>query len=752
MARRRVSTALHQSTPKQWRRQKRRLVKKHVFRGSKPLRTSRLEKDLLAFLHRQDHALSLQELMLGLELPRAMRRQLLDLLADLCRRQVLTCTPKRRYQLRGSANIFEGVVEMHPRGFGFAVLDNPPPGLRKQGEKNDPFISPRHLATASHGDRVLLEIISSDRKRAEARILEIIERAVTTLVGIFTAGRDVGLVRPEDGRYTYTISIQPRDFHGARNGEAVLVEIIDFAAGQHNPNGRIIKVLGDPEDIHVQAMMVAGKFGLPLEFSRQSLDEAARLSPAMPSEAMRQDLRHIPHVTIDGETARDFDDAVAIEQTGKGYRLYVSIADVSHYVRPGTPLDKEAHERGTSVYFPVMVLPMLPEKLSNDLCSLVPDADRPTLTAVLDFDRNGKRVAKTFCKSMIRSRHRLTYTLVKKILQGKDGGLKKRYRALLSPLRQMADLAAGLEKNRMERGSIGFSLPEAEVVLDKQDRITGIVRAERNVAHRLIEEFMLAANEAVAETLAQKGVPTLYRIHERPDAMKVAEFTRFAATLGLNLPDNGGSPRWFGQVLALVSDTPKEYIVNNLLLRTMQRARYSPENVGHFGLAADYYTHFTSPIRRYPDLMVHRALTALVSQAEPSKKTGKKGESQFLSTAGDFLSDRERNATEAEWEMIDRLKVRFMADKVGESFQGVISGVTDFGLYVELLDWFVNGAVTMADLNDDHYAYDDKNHRLIGRYTGNLYQIGDVVMVTVKSVEVQLRRINFIIKKTGRKK
>jgi len=352
-------------------------------------------------------------------------------------------------------------------------------------------------------------------------------------------------------------------------------------------------------------------------------------------------------------------------------------------------------------------------------------------------------VAKKFFKSIIISQHRLTYTQVKKIIVDRDQLLRQQYKSITTQLDWMAELAGELERNRLERGCIGFSLPEAQLQIDDSGRVSAVARAARNLAHKIIEEFMLAANEAVAKTFAEQKCPALFRIHESPDPVKVADFTKFAATLGMALPRSSGTPQWFGKVLAQAAGTPKEYIVNNLLLRTMQRARYSPENVGHFGLAASHYTHFTSPIRRYPDLMVHRALAAIVTGDKEQPQAAAAPES--LIAAGEYLSGREKNATEAEWEMIDRLKVRFMADKVGESFNGIVSGATDFGLFVELLDWFVGGAITMADLDDDHYFFDEKHHRLSGRHTGNIYQIGDLVQVTVKSVEVQQRRVNFVI-------
>jgi ribonuclease R len=335
----------------------------------------------------------------------------------------------------------------------------------------------------------------------------------------------------------------------------------------------------------------------------------------------------------------------------------------------------------------------------------------------------------------------LTYTIVKQILVDREKTLIDKYSNILPQLREMAQLAAALEGKRMARGSIGFSVPEAEVLLDAEYQVEDVIRAERNMAHKLIEEFMLAANEAVAETLSGSHIPALYRIHESPDEIKVMEFTRFARTLGLRLTGQGGSPKWFGRVLAMVAGTPKEYIVNNILLRTMQRARYSPENVGHFGLAAAFYTHFTSPIRRYPDLVVHRTLVSMLDQ----KKKHRVAPVQDLTQAGDFLSDRERTAVDAEREMVERLQVRFMTEKIGEKFDGIVSGVTDFGIFVELLDHFVSGAIEIAKLKDDFYHFEEQNYRLVGSRTNRTFQVGDLIRIKVAGVDVRQRRINFLL-------
>ena len=682
----------------------------------------------------------------ALSLTRSDRKMLSNLLSGLCKRNIVSCSGNKSkdkvYELMKDANLVEGSVTVHPRGFGFAIIGDTPDALQKADKKlrQDPFIAPDNLGSAHHGDRALFRIFP-EKRRPEAKVIKVISRAATVLVGTYEAGRQTSLVVPEDERFLFNILVRRKDSCGARNGDAVVVEVTDFKTGKQNPAGRIVEVLGNPEDISVQTEIVIRKHKLPHKFSDRVLQEADNFPDTMPEEEKRLDLRDIPHVTIDGETARDFDDAVALEKTAKGWRLYVSIADVSYYVKPGSALDAEAYQRGTSVYFSNRVVPMLPERLSNNLCSLVPNVERPAFTAIMEFDSNGKRVTEKFTRSSIISRHRLTYTIVKKVLVDRDKELIKKYSDILDQLQEMGQLAEVLERKRLKRGSIGFSIPEAEVLIDAEEQVSDIIRTERNMAHKLIEEFMLAANEAVAETLARQNFPTLYRIHESPDDVKVQEFTTFARTMGLHLPDNSGSPKWFGKVLSMVRATPKEYIVSNILLRTMQRARYSRENVGHFGLAASYYTHFTSPIRRYPDLIVHRTLADLLTK----KKSQATSPAADLQQAGDFLSGRERAAVEAEREMTERLQVRFMAGRIGETFDGIISGVTAFGLFIEVLDHFVSGAIEIANLKGDYYQFDVKSYRLIGSHTNRIFQVGDIVRIKVSSVDMRQRKINFIL-------
>jgi ribonuclease R len=701
---------------------------------------SKLENEIVSLFYQAEGSLSLPEIIKGLELGRSYRKELNNLLADLCHRKLLTCEDKL-YTLRTPENLVEGTVSLAPAGYAFVAVEQPPPGLKID---KDIFVPAKALASANHGDRVLVHITGTGRGRFEGTVLRILRRAIQKVVGIYLAGRSSSLVQPEEDRYPFQIIIRKEQSLGARNGEMVLAEILEYKPGARNPSGKIIEVLGNPDDLRVQTEISIRNFDLPHLFSDVLLKEVNNLDPAVVLGDDRTDLRQVPHVTIDGESARDFDDAVAIEKIAKGYRLHVSIADVSHYVKRGSLVDQEAYLRGTSVYFPSRVLPMLPERLSNDLCSLVPAKDRYTFTAVMEFDHTGKCFGKAFMKSIIRSRHRLTYTLVKQMLIDQDAAVRREYADIVDSIDLMGELALLLEKRRMKRGSIGFEIPEAEVLMGDDNTITDIVRAERNQAHKLIEEFMLAANEAVAETLADADWGTLYRIHEKPDPIKVADFGRFAQSLGLSLPRLSSSPEWFGKVLAATAGTPLEYIISNLLLRTMQQARYSPDNVGHFGLAAQFYTHFTSPIRRYPDLMVHRALADFLKSAGKGGSRNKGGQIT-LPEAGQFLSKRERIAVDAEREVLDRFKVHFMADKTGEVYEGIIAGVSSFGLFIELLGIFANGGVALTSLVDDYYELEESRHRYVGRRTGKIYQLGDLVRVRLESVEKRRRRLNFVI-------
>ena len=699
-------------------------------------RAAGLEDQLLLLLHDRGGELGHKEIARTLRPEaRGAQRKLDKLLDQLCRERILECEGGT-YSLRPGRGLIEATLNVHPRGFGFAT----PLTAEGGGRENDLFIPAPHLGNAAHGDRVLVRAAPPRQERQEGRVVKVLQRTTTRLVGTCRLGR----IFPEDPRFTYRVLVDPASLSPKDEGKVVVAEITDFESDPLHPKGRIVQVLGDPDDPAIQAEIVIYAHDLPHTFSSAALAEAAALAPAIEPGPERVDLRDVPHVTIDGETAQDFDDAVAVAEIPAGYRLHVSIADVSHYVTPGSPLDQEAYQRGTSVYFPGRVVPMLPERLSNDLCSLVPNQDRLAFTAILDFDTSGKLVNKKFTRAVIRSHFRFTYNLVQEILDAAPRArVRTAHKQFVQPLQTMAKLAGLLAKRRDNRGSIGFEIPEADIRLDSEGAIAGISRSQRLQAHKLIEEFMLAANEAVAATFTKAAKEArrdfLYRIHEQPDPLKVEGFVEFARSIGVPLGRDPGTPSWFARIIQAVQGSPREYVISNLLLRTMQQARYSPDNVGHFGLAASDYCHFTSPIRRYPDLLVHRSLARLLS---PRAKRGK----PFYATideAGLFLSERERKAVTAEREVTERLQVRYMAKHLGEEFDGIVSGVAGFGLFVELLDSFISGGVPLADLTDDFYEIDEKNHRLQGKRTGRRIGIGDLIRVKVAAVNIERRRIDF---------
>nr|MBF0222416.1 ribonuclease R [Desulfobulbaceae bacterium] len=729
-------------------------------RGQRPLirdgQRSISEDDIVGFVHGKGKQATATEIAEAFDLGRSYRKKLYNALMNLCDRNILTTDDEKLFFVGTAVHYVQAELSLNPRGFGFARIIPSPPANQPQ----EIFIPARKLGSAMHGDTILIKVLNPKSSRPEGAVVRVIERGVKSIVGIYSAGKAVGMVIPEDERFAFSVMVRRENSLGARQGEAVVAKITEFSPqGISNPKGEIIEVLGDPDSLNVQTEIVIRKFDLPHSFDAIVEGQVAQISPVIEPGDGRLDLRVVEHITIDGETARDFDDAVAVRETKNGYQLHVSIADVSHYVTAGSPLDLAAYERGTSVYFPNRVVPMLPERLSNDLCSLVPNQDRYAFSAIIDFDASGKVVRSSFGKSIINSRYRMTYDKVWDILSNPTGKTSKEYAALAPSLKIMETLGQKLLEQRMKRGSIGFELPEAFVVVGENDEIKDVERRERNFAHQIIEEFMLAANEAVATTIAQKNLKDgIYRIHETPDPLKVEEFSKFAKDMGMQLPKDPGTPQWFGKLLEQVKGSPQEYIINNLLLRTMKQARYSPENVGHFGLAAEFYTHFTSPIRRYPDLMVHRCLANYLGAKSGPKKaqgkqTGQKTQSAVAPSnvheAGEFLSKRERVAVDAEREMVDRLKVRYMKDKVGESFDAIVSGAASFGLFVELVESFVSGGVAIADLKDDYYQLDEKSHRLVGKRTNRIFQLGDLVRVRLASVDVARGSLNFEIDDLG---
>jgi ribonuclease R len=702
------------------------------------------EEVLQKIKERSDRPMLLPELMRMLSIPKEDRKPFKRLLREMVQRGEIVRTRGDRYGLPQKMGLVAGRFKGHRDGYGFVIPEEP-------GE-SDVYIGVRNREDTMHGDRVVARVeLRKGEARREGRIIRVLERAHKQIVGRFEPGREFGFVVPSDKRIVHDVYISPADVNGAIAGQVVVAEILAYPTRTRNPQGQIVKILGEITDARIDTEIVTEEYNFQKEFPQNVLVEAeeipARVTPEM--TIGRVDLRGLPTVTIDGERARDFDDAVSIERIpageGGGFRLFVHIADVGHYVPEGSALDREAYRRGTSVYFPDAVLPMFPERLSNGICSLNPREDRLTLTAEMRFNGDGNRTSYKIYDSVIRSGERMTYTAVRQILVDRDPELLKRYASLVPMFELMETLSAKRYAHRIRRGSLDFDLPEPEIVLDLQGETVNIIRGERHVAHRIIEEFMLAANETVAEHVSRLSVPFLYRVHEVPDPDKMTDFNEFIHNFGLHLKGaEKVRPLALTEILEAVKDRPEERLINHILLRSMKQARYSAENKGHFGLGAEYYTHFTSPIRRYPDLIVHRILREIGKRKGlPHGRTDRW--KTLLPKIALHTSERERLAMEAEREVVHRRKVKFMSDKVGEEYEGFITGVAAYGFFVELEIYFVEGLVRVSTIPDDFYLYQEKQHALMGQRTRRIFRIGDKVKVRVIRVDTETRTVDFTL-------
>ena len=663
-----------------------------------------------------------------------------EMIGDMLEKGLIVKIRGDRYGLPGKMNLITGVLQGHPDGYGFVKSD-------LEGEA-DLFVPKRNMMGAMHNDRVVARIESADRGgRLEGRIIRILERFHSRIVGRFERGKNFGFVIPSDRKISHDIYIPPKLFNKAKDGDVVVAKIITYPQKTRNPEGEIIKVLGRSSTPGIDTGMIIEEYELPTEFPEDVITEAKAL-PGEVAESMlkeRVDLRTLQTVTIDGERAKDFDDAVSIERLPDGrFRLWVHIADVSYYVPWGSELDNESYNRGTSVYLPDRVIPMFPERLSNHICSLNPREDRLTLTAEMMFDGNGNRINYKIYESVINSNERMTYTAVKEILEDEDSKIISRYSDLIETFHLMRELCLKLRAKRMGRGSIDFDLPEPEIILDLQSKTINIVRSERNIAHQIIEEFMLAANETIAQHMGNKEIPFIYRVHESPDEDKITEFNEFMEDLGYKFKLNHQQPKTFQRLLNKLEGKTEETLINQLLLRSMKQARYSTENIGHFGLASQHYTHFTSPIRRYPDLIVHRLIKE-VSKNRRIKEERKSLLDAKLKDIAKHSSERERLSMEAEREVVELKKLEFMQDKIGSEYDGVISGVVAFGFFVELEDILVEGLVRVTSMYDDFYRFEERQHRLAGDRTDKVYRLGDKVRVRVDKVDMEKRKIDFIL-------
>jgi ribonuclease R len=639
-----------------------------------------------------------------------------------------------RLCLMQKINLQRGTVMGHPDGFGFFIPDD---------GAEDLLISAKEMRSVMHGDIVLAYQMGLDRRgRPEAKIHEVLEHANATVVGRFFSEHGVGFVLPDSKRLTQDISIPTEMVNGAKNGQMVLVELIVFPSQRAQAIGKIIHVLGEHMAPGMEIQVALYAHGIPFEWPEDVLNEVARI-PQKVSEADckgRVDLRKLPFVTIDGEDAKDFDDAVYCYAKPKGgFQLYVAIADVSHYVREHTALDKEAARRGNSVYFPGKVIPMLPEALSNGLCSLNPEVDRLCMVAELAISEDGKISRSRFYRAVIHSHARLTYTQVANWLS--LGHAEDKYEDLWPMLKSLHTLYEVLCVTRRLRGAMDFETSETRIEFDEDKKIKCIVPVIRNDAHKLIEECMLAANVAVARFLEKSSIPTLYRVHAVPEEEKVKALKQFLGEFGLLL--GGGkkpSPKDFQEVLTKIQDRPEKHLIEMVMLRSLKQAQYVEANAGHFGLAYSAYTHFTSPIRRYPDLLIHRALAHLL---EDKFVDTFNYSHEDMSRLGKHASMTERRADEATREVVTWLKCEYMQDKLGQVFKGRISAVTGFGLFVELDEVYVEGLVHVTSLKSDYYTFDAVSHRLIGARGGRVYHLGDPMTVLVARVDLDERKIDF---------
>jgi ribonuclease R len=638
-------------------------------------------------------------------------------------------------------DLIAGRVIAHPDGFGF---------LKPDEEGDDLFLSPREMRSLWHADRAVVRVSGVDRRgRREGQVVEVIERNTHQVVGRLFREAGIGFVVPDQKRKLHDVVIPDADLNGARHGQMVVAEIVEQPGQRARAVGRITEVLGDHMGPGMEIDVAIRAYELPEVFPEAVQAEVAGLSEEVEqaSKEGRVDLRHLPLVTIDGEDARDFDDAVYCEPTPKGWRLLVSIADVSSYVAPGSALDEEAFSRGNSVYFPDRVVPMLPEVLSNGLCSLNPEVDRLCMTCELYIDGEGKPLRSRFYEAVMRSQARLTYNQVAAMLVERDRGLRSRYAGLVPHLENLHRLYRVLLKGRERRGAIDFESTETRILFNDEKKVERIVPVQRNDAHRIIEECMLAANVAAARRLLRKRQPALFRVHEGPPEEKLADVREFLGELGLQL-SGGEEPRAkdYARLLERIKGRPDAHLIQTVLLRSLSQAEYSAENVGHFGLSYDAYTHFTSPIRRYPDLVVHRALKHLIAEGKPREFLY--GQAQ-LQSMGEHCSTTERRADEVTREVEDWLKCEYMMDKVGEDFDGIISGVTSFGLFVELDGIYIDGLVHITALERDYFHFDPAHHRLTGERTGLTYRLGDPIRVRVAAVSLDDRKIDFVLAEGG---
>ncbi|WP_347709261.1 ribonuclease R [Bacillus sp. FJAT-47783] len=699
--------------------------------------------ELLDFMREETYKpLTVQELEEALQIKDAVDfKELVITLNHLEEEGHIVRTRSNRYGLPEKMNLLRGTVVGHSRGFAF--VEPSEPGF------DDVFIPPGELNNAMHGDTVLVRLSSkSSGARQEGTVVRIVERGIVEIVGTYTESKNFGFVIPDDKKIVNDIFIPKNAKNGAVEGHKVIVRITTYPEGRLSAEGEVVNILGHKNDPGVDILSVIHSHGLPLSFPEDVLQQANETPDTIDEAEIpnRRDLRNDVIVTIDGADAKDLDDAVTVTKLENGnYKLGVHIADVSYYVKEHSPIDREAFERGTSVYLVDRVIPMIPHRLSNGICSLNPKVDRLTLSCEMEVDSNGQVVHHEIFQSVIRTTERMTYSDVNKILVDQDEELRQQYEPLVPMFETMAELANILRQKRMDRGAIDFDFKEAKVLVDEEGKPYDVALRERSVAERLIEEFMLLANETVAEHFHWMNVPFIYRIHEDPKEEKLQRFLEFIANFGYVVRGKGNDihPRALQNILEEVQGKPEEMVISTVMLRSMQQAKYHPDSLGHFGLSTEFYTHFTSPIRRYPDLIVHRLIRTYLIEGKLDEATQAKWSAELHDIA-EHTSKMERRAVDAERETDELKKAEFMLNKIGEEFDGIISSVTNFGIFVELPNT-IEGLVHVSYMTDDYYRYDDRHYAMIGERTGNVYRIGDEITVRVVKVDKDERSIDFEI-------
>lgn len=698
------------------------------------------EQKILEFMQEDDYVpMRAKEIAMLMRVPKNEYNEFLELIGKLEMELKIQKNRKNRYKFSEKV-YYDGIYKKNQKGFGFVKIEE---------REEEVYISKENSLNALNGDRVLIEIIEEKNKvkKAEGKIVRILKREKDTVVGVFQNNKTFGFVVPDDKNFGSDIYISKKNFGKAKDNHKVLVKITKYPQKDKNAEGKVIEVLGNINDAGVDMLSLIKEHSLPAKFPEQVIEEAKKCGNKIDEKniSSRIDLRDKIIFTIDGEDAKDLDDAVRVQKLENGnYKLDVHIADVSYYVREKSLLDQEALLRGTSIYMLGKVIPMLPKELSNGICSLNEGEDRFTLSCTMEIDKKGKVISNEIYKAVIKVTKRMNYTDVQSILDGSNDKILEKYKPYIQEFKNMEELAIILKNRRIENGYLNLDIPESKIDLDIDGKVTNISKYERTFAHEIIEQFMLTANETIAEKFFWLDAPFIYRVHEKPDLEKIQELNKFLFNLGLKIKANKDNiyPKEFAKILTEVQGKPEEKVVSNLLLRTLKVARYEAENKGHFGISSKYYCHFTSPIRRYPDLFIHRIISKYL---EENYDLNQKTVEEYKKIAEDRAkqsSEREKVATLVEREAEDMKKAEYMESKIGEEYEGVVSSITQFGMFVELENT-VEGLIRFENLGEEYYIYDEERKMLIGEKTNKTYKIGDKVKIKVIGSSKLLRRIDF---------